>query len=117
MEPSFISLETNLFILQKSIEAGAFLSAFAGLAAALVMFGLTRKFGTGIVATGFRYTAVGVAIIGLAMILEAFLQYLQIRTGSLILVKEILLVIGTYIIVIGTKVTADKLEHLTGKGK
>lgn len=105
------------FILQKGIELGAFLSAAAGIVAALIIFDLTKKFGAGIVATGFRYTAWGVTIIGTALLLEGILQFIQIRIPGLTLIKEILLLLGTYTIVIGTKLTADRLEDLTGSKK
>lgn len=104
-------MELSLF-LQKAIETGAFLSAFAGIAAAVVMFSLTKKFGTGIVATGFRWIAWGVSVIGAGLIFEGVAQFLQIQVAILTLIKEVLLLLGTYIIVIGTKLTADKLEQM-----
>lgn len=105
----------NLLTLGKAIEIAAVVSALAGISAAVLMKKITKHFGTGIIATGYRYIAGGVALIGLAMIIESAIEYLQIRTQLLILVKEILLVLGTYIIVVGTKITADKLDNLTGK--
>lgn len=102
------------FILQKTIETGAFLSASAGIAAAIIIFTLRKKFGTGIVASGFGYTAWGVAVIGAGLILEGLQQFIQIKIIGLTLIKEILLLVGTYIIVIGTKLTADRLENLLG---
>lgn len=106
---------TDLFTLGKAIEMAAIISALAGISAAIIMRKVTSHFGTGIVATGYRFTAGGVAIIGLAMFIESVIEYLQIRIDVLILLKEMLLVLGTYIIVIGTKLTADKLDNLTGK--
>ena len=104
----FLSLET-------AIQAAAFISALAGISAAAIMTRITRHFGTGIVATGYRFTALGVAVIGTAMFLESVLHYLQMQTPILTLLKEVMLVLGTYIIVMGTKITADKLDNLTGK--
>lgn len=105
---------SNFFTLSKIIEIAALVSALAGISAAIIMKRVTAHFGTGIVATGYRYTALGVAIIGLSMLIESAIKSLQIRIEALVLVKEILLVAGTYIIVIGTKITADKLDSLTG---
>lgn len=107
----------DLFTLPKLIEMAAIISALAGISAALIMKKVTRHFGTGIVATGYRFTAGGVAFIGLAMFIESIIQYLQLSLPILTLAKEILLVAGTYIIVIGTKLTADKLDNLTNNKK
>ncbi|MDP3998661.1 MAG: hypothetical protein Q8P89_03530 [bacterium] len=101
--------------LEKIIEMAALIAALAGISAAIIMKKVTSHFGTGIVATGYRYSAAGVALISLAMLIEAVLKYLQIQGGVFALTKEILLVLGTYTIVIGTKITADKLDNLTGK--
>ncbi len=103
----------SFLTIDKLIQATAFLSAVAGLTAGLIMWQVTTKFGSGIVATGYRYTAAGVALIGLAIFIEALLDYIQIKIGFLVLIKGILLVVGTYVIVIGTKLTADKLDGLT----
>lgn len=105
----------DLFTLEKAIEITALISALAGLSAAIIMKRVTAHFGTGIVATGYRFTAGGVAIIGLAMFIESIIEYLQIRVDLLVLIKEILLVLGTYTIVVGTKLTVDKLDNLAGK--
>lgn len=101
--------------LERIIEMAALIAALAGISAAVIMKKITSHFGTGIVATGYRYAAGGVAMIGLAMLIEAVLKYLQVQGGILTLAKEVLLVLGTYTIVIGTKLTADKLDNLTGK--
>lgn len=101
--------------LGKIIEIAALISALAGISAAIIMKKVTAHFGTGIVATGYRFTTAGVAMIGLAMLIEAIIKSGQIQEDILVLAKEILLVFGTYIIVIGTKLTADKLDRLTGK--
>ncbi|MBI4039209.1 hypothetical protein HY388_00065 [Candidatus Daviesbacteria bacterium] len=99
-------------IVQKIIEVAAFLSAFAGIVAALVMFQVTKKFGTGLVASGYRYIAFGVLFIGVAMVIDAISLVLGLQGDYISLFKAILLAIGTYIIVIGTKNTADRLEKL-----
>lgn len=103
------------------IEAGALISSFAAVVAAVIMFKVRKKFGTGILASGFRNIAFGVFFIALGILLDAFESYVQISGFSevqkyltvIIGAKFFFFVIGTYIIVIGSKKTGDKLESLT----
>lgn len=99
------------------VQAGSFVSAFAAIAAGLIMASVTKKFGTGILASGFKTISLGVIFIALGIIIDAVNAYLQISSNavslSILLVKETLFVIGTYTIVIGSKKTGDKLESLT----
>jgi hypothetical protein len=103
------------------IEAGAFISTMAALVAAVIMFRVTSKFGTGILASGFRSISFGVLFIALGILVDAVQSYLQIEGFSgvqqfvtiILIIKLVLYVIGTYIIVIGSKRTGDKLESLT----
>ena len=103
------------------VEAGSFIASFAAIAAGFVMASVTKKFGTGILATGFKTNAFGVFFIAFGILLDAVNSYLQLSgfisneliTTALLLVKEAFFVIGTYIIVIGSKKTGDKLESLT----
>ncbi len=99
------------------IEAGAFISAFAGIAAGLIMTRVTKKFGTGILASGFRIIAIGVILIAFGIIFDAIQLYISnydtTFTVVFLSIKEALFIIGTYIIVIGSKKTGDKLETLT----
>ena len=103
------------------IEAGAFISTMAALVAAVIMLRVTRKFGTGILASGFKAISFGVLFIALGIMVDAVQSYLQINnfTGLeqfvtiILIIKLILYVIGTYTIVIGSKRTGDKLESLT----
>lgn len=103
------------------VEAGSFIAAFAAIAAGVVMASITKKFGTGILASGFKTNAVGIFFIAGAILLDAVSSYLQLSgifsnefvTTALLLLKEALFVIGTYIIVIGSKRTGDKIESLT----
>jgi hypothetical protein len=103
------------------IEAGAFISTMAAFVASIIMFRVTRKFGTGILASGFKSISFGVLFIALGIMVDAVQSYLQIEgfTGIgqfitiLLVIKLILYVIGTYTIVIGSKRTGDKLESLT----
>ena len=104
-----------------AIEAGAFISTMAALVAAVIMLRVSRKFGTGILASGFRAISFGVLFIALGILVDAVQNYLQLQgfTGLgqfitiILFIKLVLFVIGTYIIVIGSKRTGDKLESLT----
>jgi hypothetical protein len=108
-------------LLTIAIEAGAFISTMAAFVAAVIMLRVTRKFGTGILASGFKAISFGVLFIALGILVDAIQSYLQINNFSgvqqfvtiILLVKLVLYVIGTYIIVIGSKKTGDKLESLT----
>lgn len=96
------------------VQAGTFVAAFAGIAAATLMLSVTRKFGIGILASSFKTISWGVFLIAAALVLDALVFYLQVQDNALpTLVKAILLIAGTYTIVIGAKNTADKLESLT----
>jgi hypothetical protein len=108
-------------LLTVAIEAGALISALAAIVAALIMRQVTKKFGTGILASGFKSISFGVFFIALGILVDAAQSYLQTAGLSylqqiitvLLLIKLALYVIGTYIIVIGSKKTGDKLESLT----
>lgn len=103
------------------IEAGALVSSLAAIVAAIIMFKVRKKFGTGIIANGFKNIAFGVFFIALGILLDALESYMQISAFSevqqyltlIIGAKFIFFVIGTYIIVIGSKKTGDKLESVT----
>lgn len=104
------------------VEAGSFIAAFAAIAAGFVMAQVTKKFGTGILASGFKTNSLGVLFIAMGIIVDAVNSYLSVsgyETSlpqaiplAILLVKEACFVIGTYIIVIGSKKTGDKLESL-----
>jgi amino acid transporter len=103
------------------IEAGAFVSAIAAFVAAVIMFRLTKKFGTGILASSFKSISIGIFTIAIAILIDAVLNYASTSgikeiaqfITILTVIKLVLLVLGTYIIVIGSKKTGDKLEHVT----
>ena len=100
------------------IQGGSFISAFAAIIAGVIMAQVTKKFGTGILASGFQSISLGVFFIAAGILVDAIQTYFQIASGSELLVifllaKEAFFVIGTYIIVIGSKKTGDKLESLT----
>jgi hypothetical protein len=108
-------------LLTIAVEAGALISTLAAFVAAVIMLRVTRKFGTGILASGFKAISFGVLFIALGILVDAVQSYLQINNFSgvqqfvtvILLIKLVLYVIGTYIIVIGSKRTGDKLESLT----
>lgn len=108
-------------LLTIAIEAAALISAFAAIVAAVIMSRVTKKFGTGILASGFKAISFGVFFIALGILVDAIETYLQSANFApleqfitiIIAVKLFLFVLGTYIIVIGSKKTGDKLETLT----
>jgi hypothetical protein len=107
-------------LLTIAIEAGSLISTLAAVVAAVIMLRVTRKFGTGILASGFKAISFGVLFIALGILVDAIQSYLEVQNFAglqqfvtvILLVKLVLYVIGTYIIVIGSKRTGDKLESL-----
>lgn len=103
------------------IEGGALISTLAALVAAVIMSQVTKKFGTGILASGFKTISIGVLFIALGILFDSIVTYLTVGGVSasegivtiLLIAKLILFVLGTYVIVIGSKKTGDKLESLT----
>jgi uncharacterized membrane protein YdcZ (DUF606 family) len=100
------------------VQGIAFIASFAALSAAVIMYQLTRKFGSGILASGFKSISGGIFLIALGMIIDALNSYFLLTTNNLysvlvFFIKGICFVTGTYVIVIGAKRTADKLESLT----
>lgn len=100
------------------LQVSSFISAFAAIAAGIIMASVQKRFGTGILASGFKSIALGIFFIAGGIILDALQSYLQIAnslvtTPVLGLIKATLFVIGTYTIVIGSKRTGDKIESLT----
>ena len=99
-------------------QAGSFISAFAAISAGIIMASAQKHFGTGILASGFKSIALGIFFIAAGIILDAVQSYLQIANSVsaitlFVTLKEILFVIGTYAVVVGSKNTVDKLESLT----
>lgn len=100
------------------VEVGSFVAVFAAVVAGALMAQVTKKFGTGILAVGFKSISIGVFFIAAGILIDAVQSYVAISSAFelsvlLLLVKEALFVVGTYIIVIGSKKTGDKLESLT----
>lgn len=106
-------------ILTIAVDLGSFIAVFAAIVAGALMAQVTEKFGTGVLASGFKSISIGVFFIAAGILTDAVSSYLQLSQASFelltvfILVKEALFVIGTYIIVIGSKKTGDRLESLT----
>jgi hypothetical protein len=115
-----ITIDTNQ-VITILIEGGAIISTMAALVAAVIMSQVTKKFGTGILASGFKTISIGVLFIALGIFVDSVQSYLLASGFSssnqivtvLLIAKLILFVLGTYIIVIGSKKTGDKLESLT----
>lgn len=100
------------------IEAASFISAFAAIAAAIIMARFIRKFVTGILSLGFKTIGIGVFILALGIVVDAveiYIQTLQVPTALnvLLVVRQVFFVVGAYIIVIGSKNMGDKLETLS----
>ena len=102
------------------IEAASFVAALASIAAGLIMANVTKKFGTGILANGFKTISIGVLFIAGAIIIDAIQSYLEVVSPTitqanliLLLIRAPFFLIGTYLIVIGSKKIGDKLESLT----
>ena len=100
------------------IEAASFISAFAAIVAAVIMARFIRKFVTGILAVGFRTIGIGIFIVALAIIIDAIEMYIRdiispTILSILLIIRQILFVLGTYIIVIGSKTMGDKLDMLS----
>lgn len=113
---------TQIPLLSIAIQAGSFIAAFAAITAGAIMFSVTKKFGTGILASGFKRISIGVLLIAAGIIIDSIQSYLlqstllssnQSLAVGIILLKDTLFVIGTFTIVIGSKSTGDKLENLT----
>lgn len=99
-------------------QIASFAASFSGIAAGIIMSNVTKKFGTGILAYGFRAIAIGIIFIGAGIITDAFATYMLVFNSPvintiLLILKEVFFVVGAYVIVIGSKKTADKLETLT----
>lgn len=100
------------------IESASFTAAFAAIAAAIIMARFIKKFVTGILSIGFKTIGIGIFILALGIIMDAFGIYSQVSKDPsifslLLIAKQILFVIGTYIVVIGSKKMGDKLEMLS----
>lgn len=102
------------------IEGSSFVSVLAAITAGIIMAGVTKKFGSGILAVGFKSIAVGILFIAAGILIDAVESYMEVSgfsnpgiTQILLLIKAPLFILGTYIIVIGSKKTGDNLESLT----
>lgn len=94
-----------------------FVAFFAALAGALIMYRVTQKFRGGILASGFKSIMIGILFISGGILIDAVTtDYWGIWSGAvgtgLMILKGVLFVIGTYVIVIGSKRMADRLESV-----
>lgn len=103
-------------LLTLATQAGYFISAFAAISAAIIMTTVTKKLGGGVLAAGFRIMSIGIGAIAAGIIVDALANYIGfLKNGdwvSLTMIKEMLFVIGTYSIVIGSKRIVDQLKSL-----
>jgi branched-subunit amino acid ABC-type transport system permease component len=60
------------------IEAASFIAALASIAAGIIMANVTKKFGTGILASGFKVISIGVFFIAVAIVVDAVESYLEV---------------------------------------
>jgi hypothetical protein len=100
------------------IEAASFISAFAAIAAAIIMARFLKKFVTGILAIGFKTIGIGIFLVAVGIIIDAVEMHIQAREASatfniLLVLRQIFFVVGTYVIVIGCKSMGDRLETLS----
>jgi len=100
------------------IEAASFIAAFAAIVASITMARFIRKFVTGILSLGFKTIGIGIFILALGIIVDAIQIYIQALQSPatldiLLVIKQIFFVVGTYVIVIGSKNMGDKLEMLS----
>lgn len=100
------------------IQISSFIASFAGIAAGIIISNVTKKIGTGILSFGFRSIAIGIIFISSGIITDSLATYMLVFNSPpiniiLLVLKEMFFVVGTYIVVIGSKKTADKLKNLT----
>lgn len=100
------------------IETASFISAFAAIVASIIMARFLRRFVTGILAMGFKTIGIGIFVVAVGIIIDAVEIYVQAINSPttlniLLVIRQIFFVIGTYIIVIGSKSMGDKLEVLS----
>lgn len=92
-----------------------FIAFFAAVAGAIIMYTVTQKFRGGILAAGFKSIMIGIIFIALGILVDAVTSdYWGVQSSAvsttLLVLKGVFFVIGTYVIVIGSKRMADKLE-------
>lgn len=107
-----------MHLLTTAVQAGAFIAAFAAIAAGILMARVTGKLGSGILSSGFKTVSFGLILIAIGIISDAGQVYFDPVSNSLISnilrgAREIVFVCGTFLIVIGSKNVKDKLESLT----
>lgn len=104
-------------VLTLIIQVGSLVAAIAAVILGVIMANVTKKFGTGILASGFTSISLGVFLIAGGIIIDALTAFLQISDlvvmVIILLFKYTFFITGTYLIVISSKKTSDKLESLT----
>jgi hypothetical protein len=100
------------------IKATSLVAAFAAIMATIIISRFLNKFATGILAMGFKTIGIGIGIIALGIVIDTIQIYIQAVSNSsalslLLIVRQIFFVLGTYVIIIGSKNMGDKLAELS----
>ena len=108
----------NQGIASTFVEVASLVAAFAAIIATIIMSQFLNKFATGILAMGFKTIGIGIGIIALGIVINTIQIYIQAVSSSsalslLLIVQQIFFVLGTYIIIIGSKNMGDKLAELS----
>lgn len=97
----------NAVLIPILIEAASFVSAFAAIAAAIILARFIKKSVAGGVAAGFKTIAIGIFILALGITVDAINTYLQLQSPGasniLLIIRQVFFIIGAYIILIGSK--------------
>jgi len=99
-------------------EAASFIAAFAAITSAIIMARFIKKFATGILATGFKTIGIGIFVLALGIVVDAININIQTLESpqiliTLLVIKQVFFVVGSYVIVIGSKNMGDKLEMMS----
>jgi len=97
------------------VDGALFVAAFAAIVGAVIMYKINKRLTGQATASGFKNISVGVLFIALGIGIDAVNSYIMMSYNNfysllIFMVKGACFVIGTYIIVIASKQTSDKLE-------
>ena len=108
----------NQAITSTLIEVVSLIAALSAIIATIITSQFLNKFATGILAMGFKTIGIGIGIIALGIVIDTIQIYIQITSNSsalslLLIVRQIFFVLGTYIIIIGSKNMGNRLAELS----
>jgi len=108
----------NQAITSTFIEVVSLVAALAAIIATIITSQFLNKFATGILAMGFKTIGIGIGIIALGIVIDTIQIYIQIASNSsalslLLIVRQIFFVLGTYVIIIGSKNMGNRLSELS----